>query len=337
MVLWLVLTFGLAVVAMSQVQGVVTIFIGFLAMRFLGFGALQLTSNTLIAQWFIRQRGLVMGLAGQSLAISLIIYPLFAEYLIGRFEWRGAWIVFGLLVWTIMLPVGWFFFKDRPELYGLRPDGDPQPQASSQVEAEGSLRQVSEEIWTLAEARQTGAFWIFAAALSTLSMITAGLVFHQFSLFEVRGLSRETAVAAFNVMAIFSIISNLGMGHLIDRFSARLLLSIVLMLLTALMILVQVMNNPLQAFMYSALIGLVTGSFRVIDAVVWAKYYGRRHLGSIKGATMIGVIGATALGPYPLGLSLDYTGSYATALTSLLALPLTIAAITRFIKRPQKS
>jgi MFS family permease len=332
MVLFIVTSFGLAVMAMALVQEIFTVFIGLLAIRFLGFGALQLVSNNVIAQWFVRQRGLVMGLAGQSLAISLIIYPDLAEYLIGQVEWRGTWIIFGLLVWGLMLPVAWFFFKDKPEQYGLLPDGEAQRDKD-----EPAQRQVSEENWTLAEARRTGAFWIFAVALSVITMITAGLVFHQLSLFEVRGFSRETAISGFRVMALFSVISNLGMGHLLDRYSARLLLCLLLLLLAAMMILVQVMNSPVEAFSYAALLGLVSGGFRVMDAVVWAKYYGRLHLGSIKGATMIGVIGGTALGAYPLGLSLDYTGSYGAALNSLLVLPLGIALVTRFIKRPEKS
>ena len=52
--------------------------------------------------------------------------------------------------------------------------------------------------------------------------------------------------------------------------------------------------------------------------------------------SLIGVLGATALGPYPIGASFDYWGSYTPALTILLLLPLTISVIVLFIKRPQK-
>jgi len=51
---------------------------------------------------------------------------------------------------------------------------------------------------------------------------------------------------------------------------------------------------------------------------------------------MLGVIGATALGPYPLGLSLDYFGSYSPVLSALL-LPLLIGLSLLFIQRPQKA
>lgn len=331
MVVLVVLGLGLASWWMSWVQGALAAFAAMLALRFFGFGSLQLVSNNVIAQWFIRRRGLVMGISGLSLPIGLLIFPWLTQFLIGHFGWRDAWTALGGLVWLVMLPVGWFLFKDRPEQYGLRPDGDaPAPGPSP-------LPLAAEENWTLAEARRTGAFWIFAVALSTMTMILAGLVFHQISLFEVRGMGRDTALLAFNVIALFSIISNLGMGRLLDRYSARLLLALTMLLLAATMIMVQVMSTPGQAFLYAALQGLVSGVFRVMDSTVWAKYFGRLHLGAIRGATMIGVIGATSLGPYALGLSMDHWGSYAPVISGLLVVPLTIAVVALLIKRPTKN
>lgn len=321
---------GLASVGVALVHSIFTLFLGLLALRFLGFGSLQLVSNNLIAQWFIRRRGRVMGLAGLSLPIGLMIFPGLSQFWIEQVGWRWAMGLLGLLVWLVMLPVSLLFFKDRPELYGLQPDGDTLAEAASfQAGA-------AERHWTLAEARRTGVFWLFSAGLTVLTMMLAGLVFHQTSLFEVRGLSREVAVSTFYVIALFSVIGNLGMGWLLDRYRARLLLALTLFLLAATMVMVQLMRTPAEALLYAALNGLVSGAFRVIDAVVWAKYFGRLHLGSIRGAVMIGVVGGTALGPYPLGLSMDTFGSYAPAMTALLIFPVGIGLAALLIKRPEK-
>ena len=336
LLLLIALALGLSSIGMSMINGAITMFVGFLALRFLGFGSLQLASNNIIAQWFIRRRGLAMGFAGLSLPISLIIYPRLTQYLIDEFAWRGAWIILGLLVWLIILPMGWFLFKDKPEQYGLQPDGDSPMSDKDQLTNSQNLPHNFEENWTLDEAKSTGAFWVFAAALSTMTLLMAGLVFHHISLFEVRGIDRDTAINTFNVVAIFAVIANLSMGRLLDKFSARRMMALTLGLLIAAILLVQVMTTPTQAFIYALLIGLASGNFRVIDSVVWAKYYGRLNLGVIKGATMIGVIGSTALGPYPLGVSLDYFGSYSPALMALLTLPLSITVALFFIKRPEK-
>jgi MFS family permease len=327
-----VLLLGLASLAMALVQGPITIFFGFLALRFLGFGSLQLVSNYTIAQWFIRRRGQVMGLAGLSLSIGLLIFPGLSQYLISHVGWRFTFVLLGVLVWAVMLPIGWGFFRERPELYGLRPDGDSLPLPSQNGE-DGST---PEENWTLAEARQTSLFWLFTAGITVLTMILAGLVFHQTSLFEARGLSRAVAVNAFYVIAIFSVIGNLATGWLLDHTSPRWVLAGSLFLLAANMVMILVMHTPQEAFIFGALNGITGGAFRVLDAVVWAKYFGRLHLGSIRGAVMIGVVGGTALGPYPLGLSLDYLGSYTPVMLGLLVLPIGIGLAALLIKRPVK-
>ncbi len=46
--------FGLACMGMAGGQGIVTLLLGLLALRFLGFGAMHLVSTTLITQWFVR-------------------------------------------------------------------------------------------------------------------------------------------------------------------------------------------------------------------------------------------------------------------------------------------
>ena len=48
---------GLAYMGMARVSGALTLLGAFLAMRFLGFGSMQLVSTHVINQWFVR-RGL---------------------------------------------------------------------------------------------------------------------------------------------------------------------------------------------------------------------------------------------------------------------------------------
>ena len=321
------LALGLAIMLLSQVSGPWSLLGVMLLARFLGFGSMQLISNNVVAQWFVRRRGFVMGIAGQSLAISLLLYPALSNWLIGELGWRMAWVALGALVLLVMLPAGWLFFRDRPELYGMQPDG--RAPTSSELAAAGK-----EEHWTLEEARRTPIFWLFALACSTLSLITAGMTFHQTSLFGMHGVDPNLTVMAFQLQAIFAVIGNISIGYLLDHVSPRRLLALQMIGLIGAMIQLQLLHNTVDVAIYSALMGLTTGSFRVMDATVWAKYFGRLHLGSIRGATMIGTVGGTALGAYVLGLSYDLTGGYAVALYTLLALPIAITIASFIIKRP---
>lgn len=322
--------FAVSCASMSLVTGAASLLLALLVLRFLGFGSMGLVSNNAIAQWFVRRRGMVMGLAGQSLAISLLLWPALTETLIQAFSWRTAWLGISLIVLLVAAPVGWLFLRDRPELYGEQPDGDGRLDALYPDIA-------NEDNWTLAEALHTGVFWIFVVAFLLMSTVFAGLVFHQASLFDDRGLSRQVAVTAFQVMAVVSIIGNLVMGRLLDKVSARLLLVVELAILSSAVWFTKTMETPMAGLLYAAMLGLTMGGFRVMDATIWAKYFGRLHLGSIRGATMVGTVGGTALGALPLGLSYDLTGSYDVALTAFLVLPLGISALMIFVRRPQRS
>lgn len=321
---------ALSCVWMSQVHSVLGLLTGLLGLRFFGFGWLQIVSNTLIAQWFIRRRGLVMGLAGQSLGLGLLIFPPLGDWLIRGWGWRQAWVWLGLLVVGVMIPLGWGFYRDAPERYGLLPDGD---QAGNEGAA---VRQVTEENWTLAEARRTPIFWATVGAFTVMTMLTAGIVFHQIALFAERNMDRSLAVLAFQLVALFTVVGNLGMGRLVDRISPRWATAGALWILAGVLIVLQTMSRPAHALLFASLMGLVGGSYRVLDATVWAKYYGRLHLGSIRGATMIGAMTGTALGAYPLGLSHDLWGSFAPALRSLLVLPITMSVVLLMVGPPTR-
>ncbi len=322
---------GIAAASLSLVSGMLTLWISLLLLRFFGFGSMQLVSNNAIAQWFVRRRGFVMGLYNQSLSISLVLFPWLTALLIGIVGWRTTWIALGGLVVIVMLPVTFLFLRDRPELYGLEPDGDVHDPD------ELYAGPVSEENWTLEEARSTPAFWVLAAAFATMTMVLSSLAFHQVSLLGMRGLDQTAAVHTFQIVALVSVFSNFLMGRLIDSVSARLLISITLLMLVVLLGVVQWLHTMPQALIYGTLTGIASGGYRVLDSAVWPKYFGRRYLGSIKGVTLIGTLGGTALGPYPLGLSLDMLGSYAPALNALMAIPLILSVVVYFgIKRPAK-
>jgi MFS family permease len=54
------------------------------------------------------------------------------------------------------------------------------------------------------------------------------------------------------------------------------------------------------------------GGLHTLLRLAWADYYGRLHLGSIRGLTLPAQIGGQAIGPVLAGFMFDTTGSYRT-------------------------
>ena len=69
--------------------------------------------------------------------------------------------------------------------------------------------------------------------------------------------------------------------------------------------------------------------------LAWADYYGREHLGTIRGYTMSAQIGGQAVGPVLAGFLFDATGSYETALMVFTGSALFAGVIALFATPPK--
>lgn len=325
--------FAMACVYMGFVQGAVMLGLGFVLIRMLGQGSLSMVSTNVINRWWVLRRGTMLGLAG--VAASLLgsgTFPSLVHALIARFGWRTSYMVLGLLVAVVMLPLGLIFYRRQPEDYGLLPDGVKMAPDSVPSETPAFV----EENWTRAEAVRTSAFWIISLAAASLSMLGTGLHFHMVSIFDDAGLSAAAAAAVFVPIAAAGAVVRIASGVLVDRIPARFLLCAALVGQSTSLVMAPRLQGTATALLYGVVLG-ITGSLQMtVSSVVWARYFGRRHLGSIIGVAFLTSVAGSALGPMPMGIARDLLGSYTLALTVSAALPLALAVVAVFARRPHK-
>ena len=330
MVTGIALLFGVACLGMGMIQNVIMLGLGFFAIRLLGQGSLGLAGIYVINQWWIRRRGLVMGLSGFFVAIlGLGMFPVVTNELIQLLGWRATYFTLGLLLLFVMAPLGYVFFRDKPEQFGLAPDG-----ASAQFDEASGVASPLEENWELHEAIRTRSFWVVAGSAGTLSMLTTGLVFHLVGMFADSGLDADTAARVFVPMAITMALINLIGGVWIDRLSVRVIMILALLCMAGTLLLATRLHAPWLVLLYGIGMGSVSGFYRVIMSVVWATYFGRLHLGRITGVAQTIAIGGSALGPMPFGLARDLSGTYTTILLWCIALPLGFALANVLVGKP---
>ena len=65
-----------------EVITLVTLALGFGALRFLGQGSLMMNAANLVAQWFSRKRGFAMGLMALGFAASMAVHPPLGQFLV---------------------------------------------------------------------------------------------------------------------------------------------------------------------------------------------------------------------------------------------------------------
>lgn len=329
MVVLIAALLALACVGMALVTNALTLLLGFTALRALGQGALGLVSVHVINLWFVRKRGLALGISGVGAALANAVFPWLIAFLIAAVGWRAGYAWLGLLVAVTILPVGAWLYRDQPEHFGLQPDGHLRPGQADAGVAEQNL--------TLPQARRTAMFWIILTSNVLIAALGTGLIFHHFSILGEGGLSRDTAALVFVPIAVVFALSNLAGGVFIDRFSPRALIPVGLACLTLALLAPLVVHDLPTAWAYGALLGVMQGTQSAVGSTAWAYYFGRAHLGAIRGVAFTASVAGTALGPLLFALGKDLSGSYAGVLTASAAVPLLLAVASPFVRPPARA
>ena len=328
MALTISILFGLTCVFMGFVNSAVMLCLGFIGLRFFGQGSLSLVSGTMINQWWVRRRGRMQGISGVVMsALALGILPGLVKWLIHSFGWRTTYGILGAALILMMAPIGFFLFRRRPEDHGLLPDGRNSMQADEPAA-------VTETSFTLAEAIRTPAFWTLSLGMATMSMLSTGLIFHMESIITDQGLVPAFAAAVFVPIGLTQAILRFPFGVLADRICPRLIIALGLVIQAVILWMASRLGSTTAAYVYGVTFGVMQVAWGTAGAVMWAKFYGREHLGSISSVAMSIAIVGTALGPVVMALARDLTGCYGPLFNVIAFFPLVLAVVNVIVRPP---
>jgi len=329
-----VTTMAAACVFASQVQGVVTLFFAFMILRTVGPGSMTLLANNTLASWFNRRLGLASGIMQVGMAGALAVVPAGILVLIDSFGWRGAFLVIGAIVACTLMPLLLFFYRESPSELGLLPDGEPMPTGEEKDSS------VHDAAWGMSvkEAKQHRAFWILLAAAAVWALIGTGLVFHLNAIFQSQGMSLADSARAMSCLAIGMGVMQILGGLMADRLSLNWLLATAIGLIAVSCAMLATGQGSIYIFAYTVY-GVAQGIKTIVAATAWARYFGRAHLGKIRGISLTAAIAGSSVGPLLMGISADYLGGFTPALWLFTAMAIVISiagfwATPPMVKRP---
>ncbi|SDI22278.1 MFS transporter [Paenibacillus naphthalenovorans] len=305
MMTWTAVLLGLACWWNSFVAGTLTLFIGFFMIRLLGQGSMFLIPNTLVSQWFVKQRGRALSYAGLGGLLGAAIFPPLNNWLIQTFSWPAAWRVLGAAILCCFAPAAFFLVRNKPEDVGLLPDHmlPGSDQASSQAPA-------AEDAWTLREAMRTKSFWLIMGCTAVPPMIYGGITIHIFSILNEHGIDRTTIAWILSFIPLISFACSLIAGFIVERVKVHAMLGLTFVINLLAPILLIAAQSEMMIFLFAVAWGVGQGLINVPLGVIWANYYGRRHLAQISGMTTFAMVFGSAVGPMQLGFAYDRLGNY---------------------------
>lgn len=281
----------------------VTIMVCFFLVRFSGQGVLTLSSRNMIMLWFDQYRGRVNAISSVAVSLGFSISPLFFNSLIEGFGWQQAWVwlALGLVVLAVFI---FLTFRDSPEKFDLKPDGELVKKQTNGVKA------IATKQFTRNEALRTRAFWMYSMMLAFNGYFVTGLTFHIVSVFGDVGYNKEEAITFFLPMSLVSLSASILFNTLSDKIKLKRLLYIMIFggVLCSVGLSVLMFKTGFYLLIFG--VGLMSGLYAVLSSVVWPRFFGRKNLGAISGVNMQMIVFASALGPFLFSLSYKFFDSY---------------------------
>lgn len=318
----------------ALVNGLVTLFLVFLLLRFLAQGSLSLISSNTLGMWFDRKLGRVSATMSVGMATAFAFVPALLSQSIDTHGWRATYVLMGITVWLVLLPLTLFLFRNRPEELGQRPDHVPLVDGSG--DAADEVRATAEDA-TLADALRGPGFWILSAAMAAWSMIGTGLVFYLVDFAAQQGVDKTNVLPVFTTLAYCMLAAQLLSGVLADYIDVRWLQFTSIVLLAVGTYFYLDASSAWTLHLFGAAFGLGQGAMVTVSATAWVRYYGRLHLGKIRGAAWSAAVAGSGVGPFLLGLSSDYYGSFEPALWTFVIMLCGLALLTPLARRPRGS
>ncbi len=290
----LIFSFGLFSIAFVESSfALLIIYATFLAIGGPALGNLSVTK--LVANWFESKAGMALGIAAVGISFSGVILPILVDPLIDLIGWRNVYLVFGLIVILILIPVVRLIVINTPEEIGQYKDNLETQQSFSK----------DKKLMDVSDFFKSKLFWIISLTFAFQFLAMGGVLLHLPLHSEKIGFSEtfsflsfpiKQQVFAYSLAALGGVLGKVLFGYLVDRLSANKPVMI-MMLMQALGIFGLTYVDTFLFFTISCFIfGIGFGGAMVLWSACFLKAFGSNNLGSVRGLSALVVVPLQPIG-----------------------------------------
>ena len=228
--------------------------------------------------------------------------------------------------------------RDRPEDYGLLPDGDkPDDQPVEQAERRQRSRvQDTDPEFTLRQALMTPAFWFISVGHGFTSMILIAMMAHLAPMMDDRGYSLQTSAFVITAYTAVSMLFQIVGGFIGDRVPKRYALFVFTWIQASGVFLLTFGTASLPvAYGFALLFGIGFGGRNPLTVSIRGEYFGRKSFGKIMGISQVPMNILLLAAPVVAGIVRDNTGEYTIAFAVLAGLNM-LGGLLFLLARPPK-
>ncbi|WP_440922395.1 MFS transporter [Candidatus Pelagibacter sp.] len=276
----------------SKISSIVFLFIAVFLMRFSGQGLMSHTATTTISRFFTKSRGKALSIGWFGLSTAEFILPVLIVYLLTLTVWQNIWLSISVLILFFLPFISFALIKNL--------NFDSREDVNDQNFVEKEIKN-----WTRVEVLKDYRFYIVCLNMLAMPWIATGVFVYQSYITESKEWGEFVIAQSFMAYSVLSVITLLGSGFLIDKFTSRKILIFMNIPLLISMLVLFYLDISISAFIFLGLIGISNGLANVLGSSTWAEIYGVKYIGSIKALTTALMVFSTAFGTALFGLLID--------------------------------
>lgn len=265
-----------------------------------GIGSTPVTWSRAINMWFVKNRGLALGILLIGTSIAGIAVPQIARLAIDGAMFGSGWrVVFptlAMLPLFLALPLAWRYFREP------RPEERPQGLSG----ANGQIIGLS-----FGQAVRGYKFWVIWLSIACVAVAFGGVFINMVEIARLHGYTPAQGATVMSVLATGILFGRLITGMLFDRFWAPAVLVPILSAPAIACWLLMGNDATLATLMMAAvLLGFAAGAESDLIAFLAGRYFGLAHYGKIYGMLYMPFGVGSAISPAIYGAVRDATGNY---------------------------
>jgi MFS transporter, OFA family, oxalate/formate antiporter len=319
---------GVGLCLCSQIQNIWHLYL-FYIIASLGSGVTVSLPNATVQKWFIKKRGLALGLVTAGVGAGTLLLAPLSNSLITFLGWRMAYVIIGLLFWGL-LTANALFMEENPEKKGLKPYGW---QETGRPETSSGIKRTPD--WPVREAMKTGAFFLIISIYFFTNLPIHMVMIHIVPYATDLEISKAFAASALGLIGGISILGRIGMGLIAEKMGWKWGLFLCCLLSGLMLLWLIGVRNLWMLSAFAVVYGFFYGGKITTIPGLIGSFFGTRFLGEIIGAIHAVSLAGGIIGPVLGGYIFDRTGSYRIAFLIAALAFLTSAVLTLFARPPQ--
>jgi MFS family permease len=267
-----------------------------------------LVVNSSVGKWFIKKRGIAIGISTMGVSFGTIALTPLAGYIVKNYNWHYGFIFLGIIFVLIGISLSQLFMgRVNPESHGLFPDGVRK--IAQVLELDHVQRHPAH--LPVKVIFKNSQFWILVVCFSLAVMTLMAVFVHQVAYALDNNIENVVAASSLGALGFGGICGQFFFGWFSGRAKDVKYSAVLGMIIMAAgMVLLLKATTAQRLYFYALIYGFGYGSLGPMMPILVADRFGRHVLGSVYGWLTFFMGMGGGIGPFIGGLIYDRTGSY---------------------------